>query len=82
MRVSRSGRRRRSPRHQRSKCRSVGTSGGMRGVVEGEEHLVVDDDVAPAGALLELGDPGQGGDVALPEVVLRLPVALDEGRRG
>ena len=49
-------------------------------VVEGEEHLVVDDDVAPAGSLLELGDPGEGGDVALPEVVLRLPVALDEGR--
>ena len=50
------------------------------GVVEREQHLVVDDDVAPPGPLLELGDPVERRAVALPELVLRLPVALDEGR--
>ncbi len=49
-------------------------------VVEREHHLVVDDDVAPAGALLELGDPGEGALVAPPELVVGLPVPLDEGR--
>ena len=50
------------------------------GVVEREHDLVVDDDVAPTRPLLELGDAFEGREVAPPELVLRLPVALDERR--
>ena len=48
-------------------------------VVELVDHLVVDDDVAAPGPLLELLDPLEGAAVGLPELVDRLPVALDEG---
>ena len=47
-------------------------------VVEGEEHLVVDDDVASASTLLELPDPLEHRLVLAPEGVVGVPVALDE----
>ena len=48
-------------------------------VEEGEEHVVVHCEVAAAGALLQLRDPGDGGLIGLPEGVDRLPVPFDQG---
>lgn len=47
-------------------------------VVEVEEGLVVDDDVAAAGAVLQLLDLGEQLAVVREELVVRAPVALDE----
>ena len=53
--------------------------GGNPLVVEGDERAVVDDDVAPSGAGLELAEPLDEGGVVAEEGVLGVPVALDEG---
>jgi hypothetical protein len=48
-------------------------------VVEGEQRLLVDDQVAPPGPLLQLRGVGEQGAVGVEERVLRVPVALDQG---
>ena len=53
--------------------------GGNPLVVEGDQRAVVDDDVAPPRAGLELAEPLDEGGVVAEEGVLGVPVALDEG---
>ncbi len=53
--------------------------GGDPLVVEGEQRLVVDQDVAPAGPVLQLLDLVEQRPVVGEERVVGLPVALDQG---
>ena len=78
VKVSRSGRTRRSSRHQRSKWAPEMTESGIARGVEVVERLVVDEDVAPAGALLERLDFLHELLVLREEAMPRVPLALDQ----
>ena len=49
------------------------------GVVEVEQGVLVDDDVAPPGAVLELLDLLEQGAVVVEEAVPGVPLAVDQG---
>ena len=64
--------------HQLSKWRAGDDLGADPRVVEGEQRLVVDQDVAAAGPVLELLDLVEQRPVVVEERVVGPPVALDQ----